>query len=214
MSLQDLKQNPEGQKIAGGFRNYVKLLAAVKDVRDHSRLNRHTPVLLGGLADEGPEVATPGSPSNRVSVKAAIQYMRESGLDGVVDGYGVHTYPWSTLKDKSAAAADRLKKLQDNVLSECRPAGSAVGKPCWITEWGFKNEADSCPVKDSDRAALVRDFMASDLRPWVQQGRVAALLYYVWQRSVWVTKEEPFSIYRCGGLTESGRLAIDSSLLR
>ncbi|MBV8224283.1 MAG: hypothetical protein JO232_03735 [Verrucomicrobia bacterium] len=212
--LDDLKHDPEGQKIAAGFRNYVKLLAAVKDVRDHSRLNRHTPVLLGGLADEGPAMATPGSRSSRVSVPAAIEYMREFGLDDVVDGYGVHTYPWSTLKGKSEAAADIRNKLEEYVLSECKPAGSAVGKPCWITEWGLRNNFESCPVNDSDRAALVREYMVDDLRPHVQQGSVVGLLYFVWQRSVWANKEEPFSIYRCGGLTESGRLAIDASLLQ
>jgi hypothetical protein len=54
--------------------------------------------------------------------------------------------------------------------------------------------------------------MTNDLKPYMQQGRVVALLYFVWARSVWAKQEEPFSIYRCGGLTESGRLAIDGLL--
>lgn len=212
MGLDDLKHDPEGQKLASGFRNYVKLLAAVKDVRDHSRLNRHTPVLLGGLADQGPEGPTPGSRVNRVSIKAAIEYMRENGVDDVVDAYGIHTYPWPNGPGQPDAAAARRKRLEDYALSECKPQGQ--GKPCWITEWGFENKDESCPVNDTDRATLVREFMTADIRPYVQQKRVVGLLYYVWQKDVGAKHEEPHSIYRCGGLTPSGKLAIDASLLK
>ena len=210
MGLDDLKHDPEGQKIAAGFRNYVKLLAAVKDVRDHSRLNRHTPVLLGGLADQGPEGPTPTARVNRVSIKATIQYMREFGLDDVVDAYGIHTYP--SPSGQPGAAADRRKRLEDLALSECRPQGQ--GKPCWITEWGFENKDQSCPANDTTRATLVREFMTSDVRPDVQQKRVVGLLYYVWERNPGAQNEEPHSIYRCGSLTPSGKLAIDASLLK
>ena len=49
LSLQDLADDPEGKQIAKGFLQYVKVLAALKEVRDHSRLNRSTPIILGGL---------------------------------------------------------------------------------------------------------------------------------------------------------------------
>lgn len=209
MGLDYLEHDPEGQKIAAGFRNYVKLLAAVKNVRDHSRLNRHTPVLLGGLADNGAEAISPGARTNQVSIKATIEYLRENGLDNVVDAYGIHTYP--SPSGQPGAAAARRKSLEDTALSECRPEGQ--GKPCWITEWGVENKDDSCPPNDSNRASLVRELMADDFRPYVQQKRIVGLLYYVWERNPGAKREEPFSLYRCGTLTPSGKLAIDASLL-
>jgi hypothetical protein len=210
MGLDDLKRDPEGQKIAAGLRNYVKLLAAVKDVRDHSRLNQHTPVLLGGLADQGAEGPTPGR-TNRVTINATIDYMRQYGLDDVVDAYGIHTYPWANGPGQPAAAASRRERLEKYALSECRPEGQ--GKPCWITEWGFENKDESCPLNDTARETLVREFMA-DLRPYVKQTRVVGLLYYVWQSDFGAKHEEPHSICRCGSLTASGKLAVDASLLK
>ena len=210
MGLNDLKNYPEGQKIAAGFRNYVKLLAAVKEVRDHSRLNRHTPILLGGLADTGGEGPAPGARTNWVTIKATIEYMRAYGLDDVVDGYGIHTYPWANAPGDPAAAANRRQRLEDFALSECRPQGQ--GKPCWITEWGFQNPDEACPVNDTTRALLVREFM-TDLRPYVQQKRLLGLLYYDWERVPGAQHEDPNSIFRCGSLTPSGKIAIDASLL-
>ena len=43
--------DPEGQQIAKGLLQYVKSLAVLKDNRDHSKLNQHTPILSAGLAD-------------------------------------------------------------------------------------------------------------------------------------------------------------------
>jgi hypothetical protein len=40
MGLDDLKHDPEGQRIAAGFRNYVKLLAAVRHREPTARLSR------------------------------------------------------------------------------------------------------------------------------------------------------------------------------
>jgi hypothetical protein len=211
MSLEDLKNDPEGRTIAAGLRNYVKVLAAVKQVRDHSTLNRHTPVILGGLADQGAEAVWPGARANGVSIRAAIEYMREFGLDEVVDAYGIHTYPWDNRPGQPGPAANRRKRLEEFALSECRPENR--GKPCWITEWGFRNSDESCPANDKARATLVREMMA-DFCPYVQQKRLLGLLYYVWQRDAWARHEDPFSVFRCGSLTESGQLAIDANLLR
>ena len=56
--------------------------------------------------------------------------------------------------------------------------------------------------------------MTDDFRPYVQQKRVLGLLYWLWQSEAGAKSVEPHTIYRCGGLTESGRLAIDAALLR
>lgn len=46
----DLINDPEGQQIAKGLLQYVKSLAVLKDNRDHSKLNQHTPILSAGAA--------------------------------------------------------------------------------------------------------------------------------------------------------------------
>ena len=48
-TLEDLEHDPEGKQIAKGFLQYIKVLEALKDVRDHSRLNRSTPIISAGM---------------------------------------------------------------------------------------------------------------------------------------------------------------------
>ena len=48
LNLEDLAHDSEGMQVAKGFLQYIKVLAALKDVRDHSRLNRNTPIILAG----------------------------------------------------------------------------------------------------------------------------------------------------------------------
>jgi hypothetical protein len=38
----------EGQAVTNGYRTYRKAIAALKDLRDHSKLNQHTPVISAG----------------------------------------------------------------------------------------------------------------------------------------------------------------------
>jgi hypothetical protein len=49
-TLADLARDPEAQQVARGFLQYLKVLAALKEVRDHSKLNRHTPIISAGMA--------------------------------------------------------------------------------------------------------------------------------------------------------------------
>jgi hypothetical protein len=51
LSIDDLKNDPEGKRIAKGYLQYIKLLEALKDIRDHSKLNQHTAIISAGLAD-------------------------------------------------------------------------------------------------------------------------------------------------------------------
>jgi hypothetical protein len=41
LGLDDLYHDPEGQQVAKGYLQYLKVLAVLKDVRDHSKLSRH-----------------------------------------------------------------------------------------------------------------------------------------------------------------------------
>ena len=92
-TLNDLSVDPEAKQVARGFLQYLKALAALKEVRDHSKLNQHAPIICAGMA------AATGAPWQQklgvdsVSIPATYAYLRAHGLDALVDGYGVHDYP-------------------------------------------------------------------------------------------------------------------------
>jgi hypothetical protein len=197
----DLKNDPEGQLIARGYLQYLKSLAVLKDIRDHSKLNRSTPIISGGLADLSDSTWPHQRRADAVDVSATFDFLRAHGLDGLVDGYGIHSYPHAN------DAAGRLTHIEKNGLSECQPAGGARGKPCWFTEWGVGGASAGCPVHDADRTALVRE-MRGYFAGFGRQGRLAGVFYYNWQGFIHAPKEDLASAFRCGALTASGRLAI------
>ena len=201
--LNDLARDPEAKQIAAGYLQYLKVLAALRDIRTHSKVNDRTPVLTAGFAVyEGPEGPIKGAKTDSVSVNATLDFLRANGVDKLVDAYAVHVYPWSTSPGNATAAAGRRDRLEKYVLAKCRSAGSTDGKPCWITEWGFKNTSSSCPPDDSTQAQLIGE-MRGDFKPYVQQKKLLGLLYYAW-----IDDAEHYGVFRCGALTNSGRLAI------
>jgi hypothetical protein len=167
--LEDLTRDPEARRIASGYRAYLQTLAVSKDIRDHSRLNRETPILSAGLSDPGPAGPRPVSKTDAVAIGATLEYLRANGLDALVDAYRVHAYPWAK------TAARRLYHLEQDTLAECRPPGQ--GKPCWLTEWGLPAAGAVCPANDARRAALMQE-MLGDFRQFVHQGRLHGLIYY------------------------------------
>ena len=199
--LEDLYRDPEAKQVAKGYLQYLKILAVLKDVRDHSKLNQRTPIILAGLADSGEEGPRPKSKTDSVSINATIQFLRANGLDKLVDAYGIHTYPWEKNPER------REMHLDKYVVTECRASNSGAGKPCWITEWGIANKDTSCPLDDSARAALVKEMMG-DFRALEKQGRLIGLMYFAWDSDPWSKKVDAKSIYRCGALTEAGRIAL------
>jgi hypothetical protein len=201
--LSDLTSDPEAQQVAKGLLLYVDSLAVMKDVRDHSKLNQHTPIITAGLADiDSPTHHHTWVKADCVGSDATLDFWRAHGLDKLVDGYGLHFYP------SQKTAAERLAHLEQNGLEQCQPPGSARGKPCWITEWGFNVVGDKCPVDDSARTPLVRE-LRGNLSQLAKQNRLGGLFYYNWVGNIRAPKEDPASAFRCGALTESGRLAID-----
>jgi hypothetical protein len=204
----DLANDPEGQQIARGFRQYVKVLAALKNVRDHSPYNARTPIVLAGLVaaeDGGKPFNTRGE--DMVSLPATIGFLRENGLDAVVDYYGIHTYPSASDPGDPAAAAKRAERFTSVDLAECRSAGSPDGKPCWITEWGFPNSDVSCPPDDAKRTELVEE-MRADFARAADQGRLVGASLFSWDSDPWSKHVDFDSVYRCGELTSSGRAAL------
>ena len=199
LGLADLSHDTEGQQVAKGYLQYLKVLAALKQVRDNAKLNSRTPLLPTSLVDieqEGPW-PTP-KPYDGVSVGATLDFMRAHGLDQLVDAYNLHTYPWGDHPGDKAAAIHRLRRLRALVDPLCVPAG----KPCWITEWGFSYASRSCSVsEEKDHTLLVADMM-DDFAQLAREGRLKGLIYYSW------TGDTQFDLDRCGALSPSGRLAI------
>jgi hypothetical protein len=203
LGISDLnnRNNPEGQALASGFLVYLQVVAAAKDLRDHSRLNKTTPIISGGLADIGVAgTVKQGKKTDYVSMNDTLQYLRQNGLDKLVDGYGVHTYPNADLHQSSSERASTLEKR--GVLSACQPGT----KPCWVTEWGFSDANKPCPIDDTVRGKLIES-ERSAFRQFAQQGRLGAILYYSWT-GLPNDSENQWAVYRCGALTQAGRWAI------
>jgi hypothetical protein len=203
LGLNDLYHDPEGQQVAKGYLQYVKALAALKHARDQSKLNRKTPLLPTSLVDivqEGPW-PTPKK-YDGVSVGATLAFFRDNGLDKLVDAYNLHTYPCADGPGNKVSATHRLQRLQGLVMPVCSPVGSPNGKPCWVTEWGFTNASKGCPSDEHSRSPLVQEMMG-DFGQLIRERRLTALIYYSW------IGDPPFDVYRCGVLTESGRVAIE-----
>lgn len=208
LSLDDLNRDPEGKQIAKGFLQYIKVLAALKEVRDHSRLNRATPIISAGMvsAKDGEQLYNKKK-EDMVSLSATIAFLRAHGLDALVDAYGVHSYPSSSGPGNPTAAAQRAERLNTVDLAECRPPNSRDGKPCWITEWGFPNKDVSCPPKEIPRTLLIEE-VRRDFDAAAAAHHLMGIDYFAWDSDPWSKQIDADSVYRCGALTESGREAI------
>jgi hypothetical protein len=199
-SLADLTSDPEGRKIAAGYLQYLKIIAALKQVRDASTLNRKTPIISAGLSPAGPPRTNPpsGLREDAVAINPTLQFLRAHGLDKYADAYGIHIYPWQ----KTPAA--RAEAIASQDVTECGLAGA---KPCWITEWGFDNKDLACPVNDQARTARVRETMQI-FHSLAAAGRVSAAIYFSWDSDPWSKQVSPGTVYRCGTLTEAGHAAL------
>lgn len=199
LKVAELERTQAGRTILAGFDAYLHSLATLKTSRDSSSLNRQTPIILAGLSDPSPAWPTPAVRADAVDHADTLAYLRMHGLDALVDGYGVHTYAGPGLTD-----TQRREHLHRYVLLDCQPAGSAAGKPCWLTEWGVPRASTTCPPDDAGRLPLVKAIRA-DLAPEVASGAVAALFYYPWDGQA-----DPLGIYACGALTPSGHTALST----
>jgi hypothetical protein len=208
LSLDDLAHDPEGKQIAKGFIQYIKILEALKDVRDHSHLNKSTPIISAGLvsAKDGDKLYN-NKKEDMVSLSATIAFLRAHGLDSLVEAYGVHIYPSAGQPGNPAAEAKRLGDLNSVSLAECRAKGAKDGKPCWVTEWGFPNTDLTCPAKEANRTMLVEE-LRGDFAAAAADHRLTGIDYFSWDSDPWSKTIDADSVFRCGALTESGKQAV------
>ena len=208
LSSQDLMHDPEGKQIAKGLLAYIKVLEALKEVRDGSRLNHKTPIVSAGLvsAEDGQKLYN-NKKEDMVSLSATIAFLRAHGLDSLVDAYGIHSYPSGAQPGNPAAAMQRAARLNSVDLAACHATGTAGGKPCWITEWGFPNKDLSCPPNEAGRTLLIQE-LRGDFAAAAAEHRLAGIDYFSWNSDPWSKQVDADSVFRCGALTESGRAAI------
>jgi hypothetical protein len=209
LNLKDLEDTSEGKRIAAGYLKYLEILKALKEFRDQSSVNHFTPIISAGFFDpKPPYFPTQSMREDSVGIEASIRFFKEHGIDNLIDAYGIHTYPWPDWDES------QLKKhLRDWSLINCHPQGSDKGKPCWMTEWGFTNTA-ACPanglgqVDDEKRARLTQVFRKA-LQDYELDKRLIGIDNFAWNSGAKTdATPSPFSIFRCGYLTDSGRIAI------
>jgi len=199
LGLSDLNNanDPEPAAIAAGYRVYLKALAELKHVRDSSNLNKTTPIISAGLADDEPPGKRPGAKTDGSSLPDTLQFLRQRGLDELVDGYGVHFYPSNP--DPNTPLSLRINGLAVRAFALCSSA-----KLCWLTKWGFANLDLSCPIHDETRVKLFQTECEA-FKTFVRQGRLAAITYYNWTV---LPGFEAQAVFRCGALTDAGKLAL------
>ncbi len=204
LSLNDLYNDPEGKQIAKGFLQYIKVMRVLKEVRDHSKLNHNTPIILAGMvsAQDGAKLYN-NKKEDMVSLPATIKFLQTNGIDSLVDAYGIHSYPSGDQPGNAAADAKRAARFNSVEIAGCRTAGSKTGKPGWVTEWGFNNTDMNCPADDSNRTLLVKEMMNVFAKA-AAQGRLVGVTYFAWDSDPWSKKPDAYSLYRCGNLLPSG----------
>lgn len=192
-SREDLDTNPEAKKVAKGYLQYIKLLKALKSVRDHSRLNSKTPIIAAGMAGATDGAWRLKSKLDAVSVGATYAFMREHGLDDLVEGYGTHAYPGIVKAGDKKAFAEREQKMDKSFF----PEGN--GKPYWVTEWGFINDGTESHNEDVRLRSVIE--LRTYFHKIQKRGRLGGTFWYVWN------EPDKCSIYRDGQLVEAGMRA-------
>jgi len=189
-------RDPQAKALAAGYRNYLQVLAELKQMRDSAQVNRATPLISAGLTSLGVARGNSGQKQDAVSVAGIMEFLRQNGLDRLVEGYGIHAY---TAPNPSRTVPALIDVLNKDAFSACSSA-----KPCWLTEWGFDNSDKSCPPDDRVRVQLVQT-MRGALEQVAAQGRLEASIYYSWAGH---PGEIGSTIFRCGSLTEAGKMAL------
>jgi hypothetical protein len=208
LDANDLLNDPEGRTIATGYRQYLASLTVLKQLRDRSHLNARTPVISGGLADlsDADDILVDRH-ADAVSVDATLKFLRENGLDRLVDGYGLHAYPPAEDPGSALGPADRRAHIESNGIHECRPPDSREGKPCWITAWGFGTTDDPCRSYDAFRIDLVREIRGI-FGELAGSGTLGGQFYNSRRTAPPGLRASGSDPYRCTRLTASEKLAI------
>jgi hypothetical protein len=74
-----------------------------------------------------------------------------------------------------------------------------------MTEWGFGNLNGSCPANDGTRLKLVQSIRTA-FGQFANENLLGAIIWYDWAEKT--GKPDSWAIFRCGTLTDAGKLAL------
>ena len=187
-SVTDLRDRAAFEK---GLDKYVEALRVTREEMQQSE-SRAAVIVSAGLADMGARQADREG-MERLDPAEVIVLLKTKGMDRFVDAYGIHIYP--ARKDPKA-----IRSVATKLLDFCEPADQ--GRPCWVTEWGIGNRAQSCPVDDREREGAMTA-MRTVFEQFSKEKRLDAAYYYDWDT------EKNYRLWRCGKLSPAGALAIE-----
>ncbi|GEP07370.1 hypothetical protein MOX02_54080 [Methylobacterium oxalidis] len=178
--------------IERGIEKYLGIVSAVRRLKESILSARNTVIVAAGMANI-PSHWAAKSGADALEVEALQEKLFKRGLARSVDALAIHHYP------NADSAPDLRKRALRATVAKCGAAKIGVG--CWLTEWGVRNDERNCPVDDKQRAKIVRE-VREIVDPVARAGEIAALFYFEW------SSNSQTSIWRCGDLTEAGRIAI------
>ncbi|HEV7322577.1 MAG TPA: glycoside hydrolase [Ensifer sp.] len=174
-----------------GLDKYVEALKITREELKASANSRDAKVISAGLSDMGAKEADRQG-MERLDPGEVIELLKQRGMDEFVDAYGIHIYP--ARKDPA-----EIRSVVTRVLDFCEV--SDKGRPCWVTEWGIANTARACPVDDRKREGAIVA-MRNVFKEHAKAKRLDAAYYYDWDT------QQAYRLWRCGGLSPAGALAI------
>jgi hypothetical protein len=189
---------PEVAKVETGFHRYADILKATKSVLLASRYHKEAKIIAAGLtgADAtAAEISKAGV--SFVNFDLALELFEKYHVLELVDGVAVHIYPFVSAPD----AAGQSRQIFATVERATRLCEKAERKKallsCWITEWGFKADGNSCKMDDQRRFQLTHEFV-STLECLAGTRHIHAAYLYAWDDG------KDFSVWRCGRLLPGG----------
>jgi hypothetical protein len=186
---------PFAEKIEQGFQKYVAALAATKSVLSRSKLHQHATIIAAGLTYGGSAILRSGA--SELTLDLAWELLAKYDAQRYVDAYAVHMYPFVLTQNPK----DRFREIYKFVSDYTRGCGLVNGsrKPCWITEWGFKQGGDGCTTPGADRLLKMREFNTA-LACFEDARKIRASYLFDWDQS------KDYSIWRCGHLMNGGQI--------
>lgn len=188
---------PEREAYEEGMRRYVQIVRIVSNLRNTSIVDGRMKIISAGLATI-PEDFAAQKHAHYVAPSDAINLLRSYGIDEIVSGYGLHFYPGSTVSSLE------LHKVMYDVTGFCGNGPNRI--PCWLTEWGVASHSKRCPSDDLHQAEVIAK-VRDEIEQLAAARRVSGSFYFDWDGL-----NSPYSIWRCGALTEGAARAFLQSL--
>ena len=182
LNLASCDNQPGCTGVRAGWDNYIGML---KIMRGSGLLDGA--LVLGGSFVRVGEGYVRQAQISFSTVQSTRAYLAAHGADKFVDAYTFHIYPVVPPNADPATGQSEIARQINAAYSECR---SVATKPCWVTEWGFPDQAAKCEQSPKQDAYL-EDADAVFRQEASQQGGMVAD-YYAWDTG------DKFAVYGCG----------------